>query len=99
MNVYMAILLVSASISLLALAGAVWYLVIRISFTLDRMLLSMERIADDAEETFKRINRLAERMENTLTPIERTIQGISVLSVAGKLLGFIMGRRGKDRGR
>ncbi len=99
MNVYMAILLVSASISLLALAGAVWYLVIRISFTLDRMLLSMERIADDAEETFKRINRLAERIDNTLTPIERMIQGISVLSMAGKLLGFIMGRRGKERGR
>ncbi len=99
MNVYMAILMVSASISLLALAGAVWYLVIRISFTLDRMLLSMERIADDAEETFKRINRLAERIDNTLTPIERIVHGVSVLSVAGRLLGFIMGRRGKDGGR
>ncbi len=93
MEILTAILMISASVSLIAIAGAVWYLVIRISFTLDRMLLSMERIADDAEETFKRINRLTERLEGTLTPLERMVQGFSLLTVVSKLVGLLAPRR------
>jgi len=93
MEVLTAILMISASVSLIAIAGAVWYLVIRISFTLDRMLLSMERIADDAEETFKKINRLTERIDSTLTPIERMVQGFSILTVASKVLGLFASRK------
>ncbi len=93
MEVLTAILMISASVSLIAIAGAVWYLVIRIAFTLDRMVLSMERIADDAEETFKRINRITERIDSTLTPLERMVQGFSLLTVVSKLFGLFAHRR------
>ncbi|NPB04340.1 MAG: hypothetical protein GXO39_08025 [Thermotogae bacterium] len=93
MNVYMIILMLSASVSLLALAAAVWYLVIRISYTLDRMANAMEKISDDAEETFQNINRLARRVDNLMDPFERMIQSISLLSVAGRLLAIILSKR------
>ncbi|NPA80045.1 MAG: hypothetical protein GXO29_03215 [Thermotogae bacterium] len=97
MNIFVAILMVSASISLLAIAGAVWYLVIRISSTLDRMTLSMERIADEAEDTFKKINHLAERIDSTLTPIERMVQSLTLLGMMPKLAGFLIGRIGRRK--
>ncbi len=92
MEILTAILMISASISLIAIAGAVWYLVIRISFTLDRMLLSMERLADDAEQTFKNINRLTERVESAIGPLERMIQGATLLPLLGKVFGMLFRR-------
>lgn len=86
-------LVVVSILSLISITVAIWYLVLKITKTLESIDKNIEKMADDMERILKNADSITEKIDNILTPIERITKITPILSLIVRFFPFF--KKGK----
>ncbi len=93
MEILLKVLVVVSILSLISFAVAIWYLVLRITKTLESIDKNIKRMADDMERVLKNADSITEKIDNILTPIEKITKITPILGLVIRFFPFF--KKGK----
>ncbi len=83
METFLSVFIVVAIFSVILTTVAIWFLVLRVSKTLESVEKNIEKMVDDMEKSLQNVESITKKINGILTPVE----GIAKLT---PLIGFLL---------